>query len=239
MSELPVRTTKTDALLRAIEGLGNDKNGRAIGIRTTALAEATGVPANSIQALLTPHVASGRLCVCKVSTPSGQSQNEYRKGAGVPTPTHTPLSTRRAGIASATPTRRPADAHMAKGLLPAAPAAPAVPEVPVFLTAPQPAVGQNTGSQRMEPSSLKTPSGAPADTARTVEPTPPAVRERRGMGPAPVLPVAGAALRLAINQAGELQLGDEEDPARYVFTPQQTKQLGYFLRQTHDVWNPF
>ena len=48
-----------------------------------------------------------------------------------------------------------------------------------------------------------------------------------------------AALRLSINQDGELQMGDEANPVRWVFTPQQTKQLGYFLRQTHDVWNPF
>ena len=84
MNDKPVRITKTETLLTAIEGLGEDKNSLPIGIRTAELAAKTGVPANSIQMLLAPHVASGRLCVCRVTLPGRPQQNEYRRGAGVP-----------------------------------------------------------------------------------------------------------------------------------------------------------
>lgn len=96
-------TTKTDLLLRHIEGLGVDKvTFNPIGIRVAALAEATGVPAASIPVLLAKHVQSGRVCACKISVPgSGTApQTEYRRGIGVPMPDWKPLNATRAGIAT-------------------------------------------------------------------------------------------------------------------------------------------
>lgn len=241
MTEKPVRVTKTEILLAAIEGLGEDKNNRPIGIRTAELAAKTGVAVNGIQVLLAPHVASGRLCVCKVSAPGRPAQNEYRRGAGVPTPGHTPLNTKRAGIALGQPGKP----------LPVTTPAPAVsaprtsePAVPVFLqpraTTPQAQVGNSASRHAGSP--LDTP---PAGSAATASGISPAQTPKPDAGavlkkePATRKASAGDALRLSIDQDGVLQMGDDTDPARYVFTPQQTKQLGYFLRQTHDVWNPF
>ena len=240
MSDKPVRVTKTETLLAAIERLGEDKNNLPIGIRTAELAAKTGVPANSIQMLLAPHVASGRLCVCKVTTPGRPAQNEYRRGAGMPTHSHIPLQPKRAGIALGQPGKP----------LPVTTAAPAVstprtcePATPVFLsssTTPQAQVGKQRQPARGSPSD--TPPTGSAATAPGIRPEPPP-RPDAGAAlktePATQKASAGDALRLSIDQDGVLQLGDDTDPARFVFTPQQTKQLGYFLRQTHDVWNLF
>lgn len=221
-AEAPRTLTKGEALARIIEGMGNETSGQPKGIRSRELAERAGINQANLCNYLAAHVKSGRIAVARVDTIKNgatYSTNEYRKGCGVPLPDFTPLRT--TGLTGTRMASR-IDARMGA----------------VAAPAPQPAVGQNTGSRRPDPSSLKTPSGAPADTARTVEPTPPAVRERRGMGPAPALPVAGAALRLSINQDGELQLGDEEDPARLVFAPAQVLAIGDFLHATKRVWRP-
>ena len=44
--------TKTERLLKVIEGLGDDKHMKPIGIRTDALHDRTGIPAGTIAALL-------------------------------------------------------------------------------------------------------------------------------------------------------------------------------------------
>ena len=200
MNDKPVRITKTETLLTAIEGLGEDKNSLPIGIRTAELAAKTGVPANSIQMLLAPHVASGRLCVCRVTLPGRPQQNEYRRGAGVPSPVHIPLNPKRAGIALGQPGKP----------LPVTIAAPSVtrprdaePVTPVFLSSTTPQA--QVGKQRQ-----------------------PATRKAS----------AGSALRLSIDQDGALQMGDEDDPARWVFTPEQVLAMGDFLHATEQVWRP-
>lgn len=231
--------TQTDKLLKAIREAGTDQYGNPVGIRSTALAKKTGVPSKSITALLGPAVAKGLVVVCKVTPATGQVFNEYRTGPGVPPPEFKPLNTKRAGIATFNAAVRQV---VAKSLVPVSRSvAPREPEVPVFLlksnssTTPQPAVG-NTGSAQSEPTSAD--ERAVASDQETPGPQP----KRRGMGPAsaraPAGDVAGK-LKLAIDDEGVLQMGDSTDPARWVFTPKQTKQLGYFLRQTHDVWNPF
>jgi hypothetical protein len=231
--------TKTERLVQIVEGLGQDKvTFLPLGIRTSELAERAGVPRGSVQALLAASVDSGRLQCCKVTVPGSPPQNEYRKGTGVPIPEFQPLNTKRAGIARNTAHVRPASSMPPVDV--SRPADKREPEVPVFLkssssTTPQPAVG-NTGSVQSEPTSAD--ERAVASSTETPGPQP----ERRGMGPAsakaPAGDVAGK-LKLAIDDEGVLQMGDASDPARWVFTPKQTKQLGYFLRQTHDVWNPF
>lgn len=228
--------TKTERLLQIIEGLGQDKNTfLPLGIRTSDLAERAGVPRGSVQALLAPHVESGRLHCCKVTVPGSQQQNEYRKGAGVATPKFKPLNSKRAGIARNTAHLRPESS-----MPPAAVSQPAEkrePEVPVFLlkssssTTPQPEVG-NTGSVQSDQTS------ADEHAVASREETPGPQPERRGMGPAPARAPAGDVLRMSIDQDGALQLGDEADPARWVFTPAQVLALGDFLHGTQGVWRP-
>jgi hypothetical protein len=240
VTDKPVRVTKTDILLAAIEGLGEDKGNRPIGIRTAELADKTGVPANSIQMLLAPHVSSGRLCVCKVTTPGRPPQNEYRRGAGVPPPSHTPLNIKRAGAAIGQPGKP----------LPATTPAPAVssprtsePATPIFLehraTTPQAQVGKQR--QPARGSLSETPPAVPAATvagtglAQTPKPDAGAALKTE---PATRKASAGDALRLAIDQDGVLQMGDDDDPARYVFSPAQVLALGDFLHATERVWRP-
>jgi hypothetical protein len=211
---------------------------RAAGtIRTKELSEATGVQPSNIGTGLAQAIARGTVYVCKVAPGpggTGRPTNEYRIGGGMPAPDFTPLDPKRARIAAmASITRRAPDTRAATGTLPARSV---MPEVPVFLssTTPQPAVG-NTGSTQSELTS------ADERAVTSIPETPGPQPERRGMGPAPARAPVGNAekLKLAIDADGVLQMGDDTDPARFVFTPQQTKQLGYFLRQTHDVWNPF
>ncbi len=238
MSEKPVRVTKTDTLLAAIEGLGEDKGNRPIGIRTAELAAKTGVPANSILMLLAPHVASGQLCVCKVTTPGRPPQNEYRRGAGMPPPSHTPLQPKRAGIALGQPGKP----------LPATTPPPAIwpphtnePTIPVFLkpqaTTPQAQVGKQR--QPAAGTSTVTPPAEPAATTSgtrrvpTPKPNAGAVLKKE---PATPRASAGDVLRLSIDQDGALQMGDEDDPARWVFTPDQVLAIGDFLHATQGVW---
>jgi hypothetical protein len=190
VADKPVHATKTQTLLTAIEGLGT-KNGLPIGIRTVALAAKTGVPANSIQMLLATHVASGRLCVCKVSVPGAPAQNEYRRGAGVPPPIHTPLKPARAGADIGRPAK------------------------PLPAAAPSAAAGTR-------------PAPAPTPDASH------ALKKRAGG----VKDSAGGAMRLSIDQDGTLQMGDADDPARWVFTPAQVLALGDFLHATQGVWRP-
>ncbi len=102
-------------------------------------------------------------------------------------------------------------------------------------------MGDNSAS-RHAGTSTETPLAVSAVTAPGIGPAPtprPAAGAALKKEPATRKASAGDALRLSIDQDGVLQMGDDIDPARWIFTPQQTKQLGCFLRQTHDVWNPF
>ena len=207
MTDTPVRITKTDLLLRTIESLGDDKNNRPIGIRTSELAAKTGVATNGIQAMLAPHVASGRLCVCKVTAPGKSPQNEYRRGAGVPRPDFRPLAA-----------KQPA---------------------PHRATTPQAQVGNSASRHAGAP--LETPPAVSAATApgTSSEQTPkPDAGAALKKEPATRKASAGDVLRLSIDQDGTLQMGDDADPARWVFTPAQVLAIGDFLHATERVWRP-
>lgn len=235
------RGTKTDALLAHIEGLGTDKTSfLPIGIRTTELAEATGVPAASISVLLLPHIKSGRIQMCKINAPGRPSQNEYRKGIGVAAPDFTPLNTKRACIAIGAPTKPLPVTTPAPAVSTARPDAPSTPRTSVLLAAtpkpPKPGVGQNPGSRRMD-SSLNTPARAPADTSRAETPgldAGAALKKEPATRKAP----AGDVLLLSIDQDGALQIGYGDDPARWVFEPRHVLTLGDFLHGTQGVWRP-
>lgn len=235
--------TKTDALLRAIEGLGTDRNMNPIGIRTRALAEKTGIPPTSISVLLAPHVASGRLWVCKVTIPGSPPQNEYRKGSGGVVVPPAPLNTRRAGIAHGPATKPLAVTRLAPALS-TAPAPGAAPAVPVFIAReqrgqPQPAVG-NTGSSRAaDPPCAAAPAVAAKATPK------PTTGDALKKEPAARKASAGddtktsdEDLLLSIDQDGALQVGYGDDPARWIFGPRHVLALGDFLDATQGLWRP-
>lgn len=234
--------TKTERLLQIIEGLGQDKaTFLPLGIRTSDLAERAGVPRGSVQALLAPYVDSGRLQWCKVSVPGSPPQNEYRSGAGVATPEFKSLDARRAGIARNTAHVRPASSGVMVDV--SRTAATCAPEVPVFLknssTIPQAQVGNSASRQEGTPldtppavSAVTTPGSIPESTPK------PAAKAALNEEPTARPASAGAVLRLAIDQDGSLQMGDEDDPARWVLTPAQVLALGDFLHGTQGVWRP-
>ncbi len=226
---------------------------RAAGsIRTKELAEATGVQGNNIGTALAAAIARGDVYVCKVAPGDGQtgrSTNEYRIGGGMPVPEFVPLNPRRAALASmAASVRRTPSTQAATGTLPARTEWPAT---PVFLssTTPQAQVGdalrdRETASRainsasRHAGASTEPPPAVPADTANMATPGP--EPKGRGMGPAAAKAPAGDVkkLRLAIDQDGSLQLGDDTDPAQFVFPPEQVLQLGDFLHCTQEIWRP-
>ena len=232
------RITKTDTLLAHIEGLGLDKFMNPIGIRTQALAEATGVPVNSISVLLAPHVASGRLCTCKVTVPGSPAQNEYRKGAGAASTAFRPLSTKRSGIALRTPAR-------ASG--PAASLSTPKPGVndiePATLGKPQRAVGTTPAAGDQGP-----PPVAPAVTAAKATPEPttrarmkkePTARKAPAgdVAPRPQHTNGNDGISLRIDHDGTLLIATDEGVLE--IAPKQSRRLGHFMADTHGVWNPF
>jgi hypothetical protein len=220
------RITKTDTLLAHIEGLGLDKFMNPIGIRTQALAEATGVPVNSISVLLAPHVASGRLCTCKVTVPGSPAQNEYRKGAGAASTAFQPLNTKRSGIALRTPAR-------ASG--PAAPLSTPKPGVndiePATLGKPQRAVGTTPAAGDQGP-----PPVAPAVTAAKATPEL-TTRARMKKEPAARKAPAGDDMHLQIDEDGVVLIVTDEGILE--LQPKQSRRLGHFMASSHGIWNPF
>jgi len=234
--------TLTDKLLKVIDGLGNDKYGNPVGIRSPELAAASGVPAKSITALLATAVAKGRVVVCKITVPGASAQNEYRKGGGLPPPEFKPLNTKRAGIARSTPAaRRAPSADTAKGTLPQRTAEPATP-VLLSSTTPQPAVGGALRDRETAPRAINTGSAQSDSTSadeRAVtseQETPRPAPERRGMGPAPAKASAGD-VSITIDDAGVLVIGTNEGVIE--LQPKQCQRLGHFMVGSQGIWNPF
>lgn len=225
--------TLTDKLLKVIDGLGQDKYGNPVGIRSPELAAASGVPIKSITALLGTAVAKGRVVVCKVTSASGQEQNEYRQGGGLPPPEFTPLNTRRAGIARSTRAAR--RAPIGDGATGTLPQRDAEPETPVFLssTTPQPAVG-NTGSTRSDSSTI--PTEARAVTADEATPKP-EVHAALNEEPAVRKASAGDAFNITIDDTGALIIGTDEGVIE--LQPTHAKRLGHFMVGSQGIWNPF
>jgi hypothetical protein len=204
---------------------------RAAGtIRTAELAIATGIGVNNLTTALAKAISRGDVYVCKVSGPNGgRSTNEYRIGGGMAPPAFTPLNTRRTGVALTT-NRSPATPPPSLST-PKSVASEIV--TPVLINKPQPAVG-NTGSTRSDSSTI--PAEARAVTAQAT-PRPAPQKLKSALPPAKAS--AGDVIelpKLSIDQDGRLQLGDTDDPARYVFTPEQTLAIGDFLHATQGVW---
>ena len=222
------RVTKTDALIAHINSLGCDKFFTPIGIRTTALAEATGVPAKSIQALLDPRVKSGELVVCKITGASGQQEREYRVGPGVPPPEFKPLDTRRNGVALRTPATRPTAAPSLSTPKPPADQIAA----PVFIKSTQPAVVKAVKTPAA--GGAAPPLAEPAVTAQaTPGPTPRAALKKE---PTAVKAPAGN-VRIGINAEGILVIAIDDDSIE--LNQKQACRLGNFMVATQGVWAPF
>ncbi len=222
--------TLTDKLLAVIDGLGTDKYGNPVGIRSPALSEASGVPAKSITALLASAVTRGRVVVCKITIPGASAQNEYRKGGGLPPPEFKPLNTRRNGAALRTPAPRAANAPPLS--TPKLPASADQIAPPVFLKSTQPAVV----------AVAKTPAAGdvappPVEPAVAAQATPkPEVRAR--LKKEPTAPKASAGdVRVGINDSGTLVIAIDDDTLE--LNPKQARRLGHFMAGTHGIWNPF
>ena len=216
---------------------------RAAGtIRTKELSDATGVQGNNIGTALAAAIARGEVYVCKVAPGpggTGRSTNEYRIGGGMPVPDFTPLDPKKARIASMTAmARRTPDTSGATGTLPVRSV---MPDVPVFLSSTTPQAQVGNSASRHAGSPLDTPPAGSAATAPGISPaqTPkPDAGAALKKEPATRKASAGDALRLSIDQDGVLQMGDDEDPARWVFMPNQVLAMGDFLHATERLWRP-
>ncbi len=201
-----------DKLVRHICGLGNDKNGNPISIRTADLATACDIAPGSIQAMLSGPVAAGEIYVCKVTLPGVRAFNEYRKGGGQAVPEFRPLDTRRAGIAQSTADQKPR---------------------PSTINKPQPAVGNNTGS------AIPVPPASAGDRAVAARPATPksTTRARLKEEPAAKKASAGDAFNLTIDDKGVLIIGTDEGVIE--LQPNDARRLGNFMLGSQGVWNPF
>jgi hypothetical protein len=224
-----IRHTKTDALLAHIRGLGLDKYQNPIGIRTTALAAATGVPVNSIQVLLERSISHGDLVVCKITGARGRQEREYRVGPGVPPPEFKPLKVKPTWPDLTRQRQRPTAAPSLSKPLPACSAI----ETPVLIP-PRPAVGKNSGSSAIGMPSANPSPEAPAVAAQA---TPgPETRARLKKEPAANKAPAGD-VRIGINDSGTLVIAIDDDTLE--LNPKQARRLGHFMAGTAGVWNPF
>lgn len=232
-------TTKTERLLNIIEGLGTDKHsGNPIGIRTKELAERGDVIPSSVGMLLAPHAASGRIRVCKVTTPGSPPQNEYRRGIGVAAPDFKPLSAKRAGIAIGPATKPPPVTTPAPAVSTAAAPTPAIADIrtPTLITKTHPEVVAQALAQTPAAGGHSTPRAAPAVAAVKATPKPPA-GDALKKEPATRKASAGDDLRIGINDAGTLVIAVDDESIE--LNPKQARKLGHFMSGTAGVWNPF
>lgn len=227
------RVTKTGALLAHIKRLGLDKFGNPIGIRTSALAEATGVPKNSIQALLDAAVIRGDLVVCKITNANNVQEREYRAGPGVPPPQFVPLNTRRANIAHGAITKPLPVTTPAPAVSTPRPAIAAI-VTPTFIKPTQPEVVVQSAEKTPAAEALP-PTGADTAVAAQATPKPQA---GAALKKEPAAPKASAGdVRIGINDSGTLVIAIDDD--RIELNQKQAQRLGHFMIGTQGVWNPF
>jgi hypothetical protein len=223
------RQTKTGALIAYIKGLGTDKMFKPIGIRTTALAEATGVPVNSIQMLLEPAVKNGTLVVCKITNAKGVQEREYRAGPGVPPPEFKPLKVKPAWPDLTRPAAR--KAPLTPLSTPKPDTAPIV--TPVFIKPTQPEVVEQ--AKETPAAEARPPMRAAPAVAAQATPKPAAGAELK-KEPAARKASAGDDVRIGINAEGTLVIAiDDESLELDIY---QTLKLGDFLHATQGVWRP-
>jgi len=219
-------TTKTERLLQIVEGLGTDANFLPRGIRTAELADRAGIPRGSVHGMLAPYVASGRLCLCKITIPGSPAQNEYRKGSGTPPPEFKPLNTKRNDVAlrSRTPPGATAPLSTPRPSL-------AQIETPTLTKQPQPAVGSATpAAGDLSPPQAEPVVAAPA----TPKPDAGAALKKE---PAAQKAPAGDDFGITLDDTGVLIISTDEGVIE--LQPQQSKRLGHFMVGSERIWNPF
>lgn len=225
-------TTKTDQLLKIIDGLGNDKYGNPVGIRSPELAAISGIPAKSITALLAIAVARGRVVACKITRPGHQTQNEYRKGGGLPPPDFKPLNTKRTGIAIGQPAHRGGTATAPALSTPRCDADPIAPSSPT--KQPQPAVGTST-------SAAGDPDTPPVEPTVAASPATPAPNTRAELKEEPAAQKAPAGnelditLDITLDDKGTLTIATCEGVIE--LDPKNTRRLGHFMVGSQGIWN--
>lgn len=174
--------------------------------RTSAIGKHIGEPAATVSALLHHPVEVGYLISCKIKLPGVKSENEYRLSSG----------------ATRAPFRELSGA----------------PRLPIFTTrptdqqrrAPQPAVGQNTGSA----SPVSLPSFASTGERAVAEKAPASKTKGRGIGPAASSVSACDVMPISINDAGGVSFELAGDLIS--LSPADTRALGSFLARTQGVW---
>jgi hypothetical protein len=216
--------TKAAILIEAIRKAGT--------IRTTALAEATGIAAKDITALLTVAERNGHVHGCTVEIPGKHPQREYRIGGGMAAQEFTPLKSKRPITTAQRPITHPPPPKPAK----ADPGeklihpflAQAMPGNPCATTHPQPAVG-NAGSVASASSSVTTPAKGHYVA------TPPAGKTVSAASrPGNETDMTGA-IGLSIDNLGALTLVTEQRVL--ALTPEQTLALGDFLACCDPLWS--
>lgn len=222
-------TAAEPRILKALAGLGTEDGVRPKSIRTPELCRLTGITANNLGRAIQPLIDQGKVIMCKITRPGpGGSVKEFRLGAGMVQAGQVPLNPRRAGIAHGAPTKPLPVTTPAPKVSTPAPDVCEIP-VPVFKRA-HPAVASNSGSSA---------TGSPTTTP---SPGVPAVAAKATPKPTRHSPAAASEgdvrLRLSIDQDGALQIGDDDDPARYIFNPEHTLAIGDFLHLTQGVWRP-
>jgi len=230
----------TERILAVLRSLGTDRDNRPVSIYTAELAERAQVNHGSMAVLGKAMEARGLVVRCLVQPAAGNARHAWRMGPGMPVPAFVPLNTKRAGVAMGQPGKpMPVTTPASATSTPCA----TEPATPVFLqtraTTPQAQVG-NSASRYAK----FLPDTPPAGSAATVPgirlaqtPKPDAGAELK-KEPATRKASAGDALRLSIDQDGVLQMGDDEDPARWVFMPNQVLAMGDFLHATERLWRP-
>lgn len=230
----------TERILAVLRSLGTDRDNRPVSIYTAELAERAQVNHGSMAVLGKAMEARGLVVRCLVQPAAGNARHAWRMGPGMPVPAFVPLNTKRAGVAMGQPGKpMPVTTPASATSTPCA----TEPATPVFLqtraTTPQAQVGNSASRHAGSP--LDTPPAGSAATALGISPaqTPkPDAGAALKKEPATRKASAGDAIRLAISKDGSLQVGDVDDPARWVFTPDQVMAIGYFLHLTERVWRP-
>jgi hypothetical protein len=193
-------------------------------MRTTELAEHTGIEAANIPALLGTAVEHGLVTVCKIIQPGTRPGNEYRIGPG--------FNTNRPTLKPTKPTIIPVREHEGKVIDKPLPK-PATPRPIYPASQAQPEVANNTGSdpQAVTSRPAEVAVAAPVKQEATPEPK---VKVRE-LGPASRKAPAGNEINIVIDQdaAVTIILDDEQ---YFELTPQQVLAVGDFFHATKNLW---
>lgn len=208
------------------------------GCRSPEIAEAIGVPASNITAILTSPVQAGYLVVCKVEQPGKVAMNEYRLSATVaddkvswsefrvanrarkPATEATPRPMRT--TAAAKPTAPPPKAETPATIAPASAPPPAIELAPPKITV------RRTAETAETPSPISAP--AETESQRTL---PPAADESAAKHCNLVR--AQPQILFLIDSTGELRI-EMPDGEKFFVSRRETQSLGRLMMATELIW---